>query len=105
MTDLSICVAGAGAAIHLPQGELYDFLVANGSGSQLLRLEQINEQMGCGEIGKIAYILVNVMGTGNPGFEENSILQQTPQGAIMTVALLPTEINGVIWYTPIEYQG
>lgn len=90
---------------NLPQGALYDMLAANGSGSQLTRLEQINEHMSCGDIGQMAYILVNVLGTGLPGFEENSILQETPQGAIMTLGLLETVINGVTYYSPIEYQG
>jgi hypothetical protein len=90
---------------NLPQGDLYNLLVSNGSGSQLTRLEQINEQMSCGEIGHIAYILVNVLNTGVPGFEENSIDQGSPQGAIMTLGLLPTTVNGVTYYSPIEYQG
>jgi hypothetical protein len=90
---------------NLPQGDLYNLIVANGSGSQLTRLEQINEQMSCGEIGHMAYILVNVMGTGVPGFEESSIDQSSPQGAIMTLGLLETVINGVTYYSPIEYQG
>ena len=70
-----------------------------------MRLEQINQHMSCGEIGSMAYILVNILGTGVPGIEESSIDVSAPQGAILTLGLLPTVINGVTYYSPIEYQG
>jgi hypothetical protein len=53
----------------------------------------------------MAYILVNLLGTGVPGIEESSIDASAPQGAILTLGLLPTVINGVTYYSPIEYQG
>lgn len=100
-----VCSTIALGTDNLPQGDLYNFLMASGAGSQLMRLEQINQHMSCGEIGSMGYILVNIMGTGVPGIEESSIDVSAPQGAILTLGLLPTVINGVTYYSPIEYQG
>ena len=38
------------STLHVPQGELYDYLVSHGAGRELQRLEQINTSLGCGVI-------------------------------------------------------
>ena len=88
---------------NVPQGNLYAMLNANGAGSQLARLEQINLQLSCGELGHVAYVLLTVPGTGNPGFEESAL--NTVQGAIMTAQLLPTVLpDKSTIYTPVEVE-
>jgi hypothetical protein len=86
----------------LPQGDFAAFLNANGADTQLARLEQINDQFGCGTVGNFSYILVSVLGdqSGTPGIEASSIDYANNQGAILTASLIGTVINGQTVYSP-----
>lgn len=105
-SDNILCVVSNSLGTdHVPQGALYDMLMANGAGPQLLRLCQINMQLSCGELTNVSYIMVSVPGTGLPGLEENTIQQSAFVGAVMTVQLLATVVSGKTIYTPVEIQG
>lgn len=91
---------------NVPQGALYEFLESAGASSELARLEQINLQLSCGVFGAMSYVLVGQMGSGSDGgFELSSLAQNEALGAVLTLQLLPTVIDGVIYYSPIEIAG
>jgi len=95
---------------NVPQGALYNFLVAAGASSGLARLEQINLQLSCGLFGAMSYVLVSQLGTGSgggqtlPGIEGTSLSQTDWLGAVVTAQLIPTVVGGVVYYTPVEVQ-
>jgi hypothetical protein len=85
--------------LRVPQGALYQYLVANGAGAALQRLEQISGQLNCGEIGSVAYCLVDILGeTSSLGFEAGSY---DGIGPVMTLQLMPIDISGTTYWTPI----
>lgn len=83
--------------LHVPQGELFDFLTVNGAGYELQRLEQVFLQLNCGTYGRMAYSLVDLLGFPGRGIEEGSILNST----VSTLSLLGQDIDGKMLYTPI----
>lgn len=97
-----LIVAAVAMTLNLvAQGDFYNFLIANGAGDELNRLEQINNQYGCGTVGSFGYILVSVLGQseGVPGLEMSTIGENN-QGVIMTASLVGTVINGQTIYSP-----
>ena len=57
------------STLHVPQGDLYDYLVKYGAGRELQRLEQINTVLSCGSISRLNYVLTGMggpRGGGNP---------------------------------------
>lgn len=101
---LIVCTLGIGLN-NPPQGALFQFLDVNGGGRQLRRVEQIGLQLNCGSLGTYSYALVGVMGDLDlPGFEASQISQPSV-GPILTLQLLPTDINGQTIYTPSELSG
>lgn len=86
-----------------PQGALFNFLMDNGAGAQLLAVEQIAQQIGCGSLGSFAYSLVTSLGSsGNPGFEAYDVTSPY-YAAILTLQLQPVpQPGGGVVYTPIE---
>ena len=84
---------------NLPQGTLYQFLQKIGSGYDLARAEQVNEQLGTGTWGNVGYILAATMAEGDTeGFEELSF-NYIP---LMTFELMPVTIDGKTTYVPIR---
>lgn len=55
------------STLHVPQGELYNYLVKYGAGRQLQRLEQINSTLGCGYYGRVNYLLTGGCGPRGSG--------------------------------------
>lgn len=83
--------------LNVPQGKLYDFLLARGGGVQLRRLAQIVHDLGCGQIINVSYTLVSVLGSDTLGFELGYRRNQ-----IITLKLLATAVPGQgTWYTPV----
>jgi hypothetical protein len=90
---------------NTPQGALFKFIDQNGGGRQLRRVEQVGMQLNCGSLGTYAYAMVGVMGNLDlPGFE-NSQISQPAVGPILTLQLLPMDVNGQTVYTPAELSG
>ncbi len=86
--------------LNVPQGKLYDFLLARGGGSQLRRLAQIVNDLGCGFFMYVAYTLVSVLGYDTLGFELGNIQGDSPP--ILTLELLATDVPGHgTLYTPV----
>lgn len=102
-----IVVTSSVSLNNVPQGPLYDLLVASGAGSALSRLEQINEQLSCGGFGRMSYAMAGVLGGGQTltAVEALSLSQVDSLGAVLTAQLIATVVNGQIFYTPIEVQG
>ncbi|HJT98482.1 MAG TPA: hypothetical protein VJ696_09225 [Rhodanobacteraceae bacterium] len=97
----------AGTINTLPQGDLYNFLIANGAGKQLSRLEQINDQIGCGAISGFGYSLISVLGLGAnppPGIEVSTVDTSNLQGVIVTASLIGTVVDGQTIYSPVILQ-
>lgn len=88
------------STLDVPQGELYDFLMVNGAGGKLQRLEQIFLQLNCGTYGHMAYSLVDLMGFPGSGIEEGSFRGST----VSTLSLLGQEVDGHMLYTPIPLK-
>lgn len=103
---LVVCTIELGVG-NVPQGGFYDFLYEAGAGEALQRLIQINQQIGCGEVGWVSYMLVGLLGPGRPAIQgiELSQVQYWPQGPIMTIQLIPTVIGSDVIYTPSRVQG
>jgi hypothetical protein len=84
---------------NIPTGAFYDYLVGEGAGPQLNRMEQIYETLNCGNWGWFAYTYVAIMGDDSTdGFEEFSFTNST----IMTLSLMPIKVGGDYYYTPIR---
>jgi hypothetical protein len=103
-TDHILLVATLGMGLNnVPQGALFDFLDVNGGGAELRRVEQIGMQLNCGSLGTYGYALVSVLGNLNlPGFEASAI---STGGPILTVQFMPTTVNGVTTYTPVQLSN
>ena len=85
---------------YLPQGALYNFLVSEGAGSQLARLEQVYASFNCGTWGFMAYSFIAVLGNdGGDSFEASTIQDSA---LLQTVELAPIDVNGKVYYTPIS---
>ena len=88
-----------------PQGALFQFIDQNGGGRELRRVEQVGLQLNCGSLGTYSYALVGVLGNLDlPGFEASQI-SQPAVGPILTLQLLPMDVNGQTVYTPSELSG
>lgn len=103
--DHILIVATMGVGLNnQPSGDLFKFLDLNGGGYELRRVEQIALQFNCGSLGTFGYALVSVLGNLNlPGFEASVIGGQI--GPILTIQLMPTTVNGVTTYTPIQLSN
>ena len=89
------------STLEVPQGDQYDFLMENGAGYELARLEQIWLTLNCGTYGRMAYSLVDLLGAPGAGFEAGSIRNST----VSTLSLLGQDINGDTVYTPVSLQS
>lgn len=105
-SDHILIVATMGVGLNnQPQGALFTFLDLNGAGMELRHVDQIAQQLNCGSLGTFGYALVGVLGNLNiPGFEASTIGNGN-FGPIITVQLMPTTINGVTTYTPVQLSN
>jgi hypothetical protein len=102
-SDYMLIVATLGVGLNnQPQGALFQFLDANGAGRQLRRVNQVAEQLNCGYLGTFGYALVSTLGDLNsPGFEASQI-GGSGAGPILTCQLMPSDVNGQTYYSPVE---
>lgn len=85
--------------LRVPQGPLYAYLIENGAGVALKRLEQISAQLNCGEINALAYCLVDILGEATSlGLESGAY---DGMGPVMTLQLMPVVAQGTTYWTPI----
>ena len=104
-TDAHILVvATLGVGLNnQPQGALFTFLDENGAGRELRRIDQVAVQFNCGSLGTFGYALAGVLGNLNqPAFEASALLSNGP---ILTLQLVPHEINGKVLYTPSQIDN
>ena len=116
--DYIIIVCTQGLFVtQVPQGNLYQFLVKIGAGSQLEMLEQVNTYYACGFTGKISYTLITTPCTSDIGLEFGLIPQavytyddsrqakeygaETYPGALLVAQLVPTQFDNKTIYTPV----
>lgn len=84
---------------NIPQGNLYTFLKAVGSGPQLARAEQMIHQLGTSTISKYSYVLAATMDENDaPGFEMFS----NTGYVVLTMQFLPVTVDGKTIYAPIQ---
>jgi hypothetical protein len=87
------------STLNVPQGALYTFLLENGAGVELQRLEQINADLSCGEISTVSYALVTAFQDNSvPGFEQGAY---QGNGVILTLQLMQVSIDGQNVWTPV----
>ena len=85
---------------NIPQGELYTFLKAIGSGRQLATLEQIASQAGTGTIFRYTYILGATATEGDlPGFESFSDVHHV----FLTMQFVPIRLDDKIVFAPVQH--
>jgi hypothetical protein len=86
---------------NVPQGALYSFLQAVGSGPQLTSLEQMLSQLPTGSILNFSYVLAATFTENDvPGFEASSPMNY----AVLTMQFMPVNVGGNIIYAPV-YVG
>lgn len=97
-------ITNAARGYSIPQGQVYDFLRAVGSGGWLGRLEQIIEQLGTGTIRFTSYALAASTDSKDlPGHE----MESTHGYIVLTMQFKPVEDEdgNMIGYAPIVMQG
>lgn len=72
------------STLHVPQGDLYTYLVQHGAGRELQRLEQINTSLGCGSISRMSYLL-----TGQGGSSFGYELGSTRHPVLLLMSFMP----------------
>lgn len=87
------------SSTNLPVGNLYKFLVSQGAGSELQRIEQIYAALNCGTWGNLGYTLVTVLDTTG-GYDYSEYYQQA---FVSTLQLIPVQVGSGIMYTPAPY--
>lgn len=85
---------------NLPVGALYDFLVANGAGTELQRLEQIYAALNCSTWGNLGYVLVTILDNTPDGIDYSGYYDNA---FVCTLQLEPTQVGSGILYTPVNY--
>jgi len=85
--------------IHMPSGDLYEFLINIGAGGQLKRIEQIVEQSSSNYLDVAGYLLVATL---NPDDEQGFEVSSIHENPILTCELMPVTFNGHTIYTPIK---
>lgn len=84
---------------NIPTGAFYKYLVNEGAGPELNRMEQIFASLNCGNWAWFAYTYVAVMcDDSSDGFEMFDFTNST----IMTLSLKPISIGGKNYYTPVS---
>lgn len=106
-TDYILVLGTLGVGLNnQPQGEFFNFLDVNGGGRELRRVNQVATQFNCGSLGTFGYALVSVLGNQNmPGFEDSQITAAVNAAPILTVQLVPMDINGTVYYTPTNLSN
>jgi hypothetical protein len=103
---LLACVQSATSNVA-PSGALYDFLMANGGGSGLYTLDQLNTTLACGTGAFMVYAMVSIPGQGpnsgiewlfNPVATTYAVGGQTSWATTMPFVLMPDGIGGYIPY-------
>jgi hypothetical protein len=88
-----------------PQGALFKFLMSNGAGADLLAIEQLADQVGCGSISGFCYTFVTTLNDPNLGFEAFDTTALSGYTAIQTLSLLAVnQPGGGVVYTPIALR-
>jgi len=83
----------------IPQGEMYDFLRAIGSGRVLANVEQVVSQIGTGSILSLSYILAATTQEHDlNGFEAYSDVGK----ATLVMQFIPVKVDEKIIYAPIQ---
>ena len=105
-SDYLLIVATTGDGLNRqPEGPLFKFLDLNGAGRELRRIDQVAVQLNCGSLGTFGYALVGVLGDMNmPGFEASQITNPNT-GPILTIQLVPVDVNGTNYYTPVALSN
>jgi hypothetical protein len=87
------------SSINLPVGNFYQFLVNQGAGAGLQKIEQIYAALNCGTWGNLGYTLVTVMDT-TAGIDYSAYNQDA---FISTLQLMPVQVGTGVLYTPVEF--
>lgn len=87
------------SSTNLPVGKFYQFLVSQGAGAELERVEQIYAALNCGTWGNLGYTLVTVFDSAN-GYDFSAYNQEA---FISTLQLIPVQVGSSILYTPTTY--
>jgi hypothetical protein len=93
------------STLHVPQGDFYDYLVKYGADRELQRLEQINSVLGCGNFGRVSYVLTGQCSARGgshlppPSYEAGSI---SSSYAMILMSLMPLP-NGQPPYSPCNH--
>ena len=83
---------------NLPQGAFHAFLVSEGAGRELARMEQIFEAFNCGTWGVMSYNFVAVLGSNPVGYEFFNLMDPV---LISTLQFEAVEVENKTTYAPV----
>jgi hypothetical protein len=87
------------SSTNLPVGNFYNFLVGQGAGAELQRIEQIYAALNCGTWGNLGYTLVTVF-DNSAGYDYSTYNQDA---IVSTLQLIPLQVGTGVLYTPSAY--
>jgi hypothetical protein len=82
---------------NLPVGNFYNFLVANGAGKELQKVEQIYGALSCGTWGNMGYVLVTILDNTPVGIDYSAYNEIA---FVSTLQLVPIQAGPGVLYTP-----
>jgi len=86
---------------YAPAGKLYSFLVDNGASTELKKLVQVYQQVGCGSLGIVSYSMAGTLGPGTPSHPRVELSRIASQGSLFLEAtLVGTPVNNATIYSP-----
>jgi hypothetical protein len=86
----------------VPAGPLHAFLVDNGASTELKKLTQALQQIGCASLGYVSYSMAGVLGPGaptHPHVEASIISSNIPM--YLGATLLGVQVGSQTLYTPV----
>jgi hypothetical protein len=85
------------STLHVPQGDLYDYLTKYGAGRELQKLEQVNTVLSCGSFSHVSYILTGQCGPrdpNKPGYSSYEIGSYSTTPVMLLMSLMPMPNGG-----------
>jgi hypothetical protein len=87
---------------YVPAGKLHAFLVDNGASVALKRLTQVYQQLGCGSLGTVTYLMAGVLGPGMPSHPPVEASAMAVAGSLFYEAtLLGVPLSNSTLYSPV----
>jgi len=86
---------------YVPAGALFTFLVDSGASTEMKKLTQAYQQLGCGSLGVVNYVMAGTLGPGQPSHPrvEASVIGAS-QSLFFEATLIGVQVGSQTLYTP-----